>query len=102
MYTAARQFDQGGVAGGVTSLLQRDLAGGLHPDGLDDAVEDLRWDGTVHGEAHQRQAAGLLPTDLHAGDVDAELAEEGPDRTDHSRPVLVAEERHVVSGGDVD
>ena len=40
--------------------------------------------------------------DLHAGDVDAGLAEDPADGADHAGPVGVAEEREVLGGLDVD
>ena len=47
-------------------------------------------------------AALVVAADLHAGDVDAGLAEDAADGADHARPVLVAEERQVLGRLDVD
>src|SRR5439155_10542465 len=78
-----------------------DRSGSFGADLPLDAGENLRRDGTVHGEAHEGQSAGLLATDLHARDVDAGVPEDGSDRPDHSGSVLVQEERHVPGRGHV-
>src|SRR6266516_979491 len=81
-------------SGGGTAKLQG--VGALRPDGPFDLGKLLGEDGAVHGEAHQREAPGLLPPHLHAGDVHPGLAQDGSDPADHAGPVLVDEERHVL------
>src|SRR6266516_1010806 len=87
---------------GPRGLVQVDEGAVVGTDRGDHPVEDAVGDAGVHGQRHQRFAALLAAADLHAGDVDARLAEDGPDPADHAGPVLVEQERHVVGGRHVD
>src|SRR5918995_1189642 len=79
------------------SGLQIDGAAPLGADRGEDLVEGTRWDGLVDGHHDQGVPTLGVAADLHAGDVDPGIAEHSTDDSDDARPVLVAQEGHVVA-----
>ena len=67
-----------------------------------DLGEHLGRDRRVDRERDQRLAALGVAGDLHAGDVDAGLAEDAADGADHAGAVVVGEEGEVLGGLEVD
>ena len=72
---------------------------GLRADLLGDLGQDTARDGRVHGQGDDSGAAPLIPAHLHAGDVDAGVAEDATEDADDTRPVGVPEEGHVGRDG---
>src|SRR5690606_22879470 len=64
-----------------------------------DVVEGFLGDGVVHVEHHDGLAAALVPADLHAGDVDAVLAQDHANVTNHAGAIAVMSNQHVAGQG---
>ena len=75
---------------------------GRRTDLLRDLGQHTGGHRVVDGQHRQRLATGRGPGDLHAGDVDARLAEDAADRADDTGPVLVPQHDHVVGEREVD
>src|SRR5450756_607623 len=82
--------------------LQLDALAERQPAALDELIELTRVERLVEGEGHDGLVFAGPSADRHAADVDAPLAEHGPDRAAHARRVDVAQKEHVGRRTDVD
>src|SRR5829696_1633975 len=81
---------------------QGDRAGLVETRSLKEGVENFFRDGLVHGDCHRRAGTGLAAPDGHVADVDVVLPEDAAELPDHARPILVADEKHVLLGHHVE
>src|SRR5579871_5725481 len=65
-------------------VLKGDELGGLHTGEGAQLLHDLRGDGIVHEQHHDGPPAGLGPSDVHAGDIDALFAQQRAHPADHA------------------
>src|SRR3954465_6007580 len=83
-------------------LVKVEGATGCRTDRLDNFVERLRLDTRVDRHDDERVPALLVTAHLHACDVDAVLSEDAAELADYTRTIVVAEERDVCGGLQVD
>src|ERR1019366_9859122 len=79
-----------------------DAVDGEDAVGLLQGGEGLVGDGAVGGEHHERGALGARGVDVHRRDGHTGLSQDDTHHTDHPGTVVVADDKHVLGGGDLD
>src|ERR671933_750372 len=87
---------------GMGATLQAHGPGISEAGDLEQGLDDLVGNGLVDRYGHNGRRAGGIAPDGHVANVDAVLAQNGPDLADHTRPVLVADKERVLFGNYVD
>lgn len=90
------------MTGTISLLAQVDEAGAEEVGDSVDFGNDFFGDGFFEVNNHHGAFADGFASNLHSGDVDVVLAQDGADLTDHARTVVVGDEQDGAFGDDID